>query len=37
MYAMYSRKSAEVVKRNLMQMEVDYFVLEDSWCTRRSR
>ncbi|XP_055782153.1 probable C-mannosyltransferase DPY19L1 isoform X2 [Salvelinus fontinalis] len=36
-YAMYSRKSAEVVKRNLMQMEVDYFVLEDSWCTRRSR
>uniref|UniRef100_A0A674DYW2 Dpy-19-like 1, like (H. sapiens) n=1 Tax=Salmo trutta TaxID=8032 RepID=A0A674DYW2_SALTR len=36
-YAMYSRKSAELVKRNLMQMEVDYFVLEDSWCTRRSR
>ncbi|KAJ7985524.1 hypothetical protein DPEC_G00352950 [Dallia pectoralis] len=36
-YAMYSRKSANVVKRNLMQLEVDYFVLEDSWCTRRSR
>ncbi|KAL0984840.1 hypothetical protein UPYG_G00148940 [Umbra pygmaea] len=36
-YAMYSRKPAEVVKRNLMQLEVDYFVLENSWCTRRSR
>uniref|UniRef100_A0AAY5K093 Dpy-19-like 1, like (H. sapiens) n=1 Tax=Esox lucius TaxID=8010 RepID=A0AAY5K093_ESOLU len=36
-YAMYSRKPADVVRRNLMQLEVDYFVLEDSWCTRRSR
>ncbi|XP_062320745.1 dpy-19-like 1, like [Osmerus eperlanus] len=36
-YSMYSRKSAEAVKRNLWQLEVDYFVLEDSWCTRRTR
>ncbi|XP_072548672.1 dpy-19-like 1, like [Salminus brasiliensis] len=36
-YAMYSRKPVEVVKRNLMTLQVDYFILEDSWCTRRSR
>ncbi|XP_061099437.1 dpy-19-like 1, like isoform X1 [Conger conger] len=36
-YAMYSRKPAETVKRNLMSLGVDYFILEDSWCTRRSR
>ncbi|XP_019958998.2 dpy-19-like 1, like [Paralichthys olivaceus] len=36
-YSMYSRMSGETVKRNLMQLGVDFFVLEDSWCTRRTR
>ncbi|MGH0120205.1 UNVERIFIED_CONTAM: hypothetical protein FKN15_006366 [Acipenser sinensis] len=36
-YSMYSRKTAEEVKWNLMKLQVDYFVLEDSWCTRRTR
>ncbi|KAM9431794.1 dpy-19-like 1, like isoform 2-T2 [Clarias gariepinus] len=36
-YSMYSRKPAEQVKRNLMSLQVDYFILEDSWCTRRTR
>uniref|UniRef100_A0A672KW34 Probable C-mannosyltransferase DPY19L1 n=1 Tax=Sinocyclocheilus grahami TaxID=75366 RepID=A0A672KW34_SINGR len=36
-YAMYSRKPAEVVKQNLIKLQVDYFILEDSWCTRRSK
>uniref|UniRef100_A0A673MIC5 Probable C-mannosyltransferase DPY19L1 n=1 Tax=Sinocyclocheilus rhinocerous TaxID=307959 RepID=A0A673MIC5_9TELE len=36
-YAMYSRKPAEVMKRNLIKLQVDYFILEDSWCTRRSK
>ncbi|XP_077383522.1 dpy-19-like 1, like [Festucalex cinctus] len=36
-YSMYSRMSAETVKSNLNKLGVDFFVLEDSWCTRRSR
>ncbi|XP_072317006.1 dpy-19-like 1, like [Eucyclogobius newberryi] len=36
-YSMYSRMSGEKVKGNLMTLKVDYFVLEDSWCTRRTR
>ncbi|XP_028673336.1 dpy-19-like 1, like [Erpetoichthys calabaricus] len=36
-YAMYSRKPAEVVKQNLMRLKVDYFILEESWCIRRTR
>ncbi|CAB1321134.1 unnamed protein product [Coregonus sp. 'balchen'] len=36
-YTMYSRKPAKEVKRNLMQLQADYFILEDSWCNRRSR
>ncbi|XP_054638629.1 dpy-19-like 1, like [Dunckerocampus dactyliophorus] len=36
-YSMYSRMSAESVKHNLNKLGVDYFVLEDSWCTRRTR
>ncbi|KAJ3598314.1 hypothetical protein NHX12_001825 [Muraenolepis orangiensis] len=35
-YSMYSRMSGETVKSNLMQLGVHYFVLEDSWCTRRT-
>uniref|UniRef100_A0A8C7XPD2 Dpy-19-like 1, like (H. sapiens) n=1 Tax=Oryzias sinensis TaxID=183150 RepID=A0A8C7XPD2_9TELE len=36
-YSMYSRMSGETVKKNLMKLGVDYFILEDSWCTRRTR
>ncbi|KAM7421533.1 hypothetical protein PAMA_015599 [Pampus argenteus] len=36
-YSMYSRMSGETVKRNLVKLGVDFFVLEDSWCTRRTR
>lgn len=36
-YSMYSRMSGDTVKGNLMQLGVDFFVLEDSWCTRRTR
>ncbi|XP_068178897.1 dpy-19-like 1, like isoform X2 [Antennarius striatus] len=36
-YSMYSRMPGETVKRKLMALGVDFFVLEDSWCTRRTR
>lgn len=36
-YSMYSRMSGETVKMNLLKLGVDYFILEDSWCTRRTR
>ncbi|XP_006791879.1 dpy-19-like 1, like isoform X1 [Neolamprologus brichardi] len=36
-YSMYSRMSGETVKRNLMKLGVEFFILEDSWCTRRTR
>uniref|UniRef100_A0A8C5EHG2 Dpy-19-like 1, like (H. sapiens) n=1 Tax=Gouania willdenowi TaxID=441366 RepID=A0A8C5EHG2_GOUWI len=36
-YSMYSRMSVETVKKNLVELGVDFFVLEDSWCTRRTR
>ncbi|MEQ2236991.1 hypothetical protein ILYODFUR_018482 [Ilyodon furcidens] len=36
-YSMYSRMSGENVKQNLMKLGVDFFILEDSWCTRRTR
>ncbi|XP_048882251.1 dpy-19-like 1, like [Brienomyrus brachyistius] len=36
-YSMYSRMPPELVKKKLIKLQVDYFVLEDSWCTRRSR
>ncbi|XP_049903886.1 dpy-19-like 1, like [Epinephelus moara] len=36
-YSMYSRMSGETVKGNLMKLGVDFFILEDSWCTRRTR
>ncbi|XP_068615314.1 dpy-19-like 1, like [Brachionichthys hirsutus] len=36
-YSMYSRMSGDAVRRSLMKLGVDFFVLEDSWCTRRTR
>lgn len=36
-YSMYSRKAAEDVKRELMKLQVNYYILEESWCVRRSR
>ncbi|KAM5157170.1 protein C-mannosyl-transferase DPY19L1 [Mantella aurantiaca] len=36
-YSMYSRKPAKEVKKILMKMGVHYFILEDGWCTRRTR
>ncbi|KAG8442743.1 hypothetical protein GDO86_011519 [Hymenochirus boettgeri] len=36
-YSMYSRKPAKEVKNKLLEMGVDFFILEDSWCTRRTK
>ncbi|OCT99930.1 probable C-mannosyltransferase DPY19L1 [Xenopus laevis] len=36
-YTMYSRKPAKEVKSTLLGMGVDYFILEDTWCTRRTK
>lgn len=36
-YSMYSRKAAEDVKKELMKLKVNYYILEESWCTRRSK
>nr|XP_032824401.1 probable C-mannosyltransferase DPY19L1 isoform X2 [Petromyzon marinus] len=36
-YSVYSRKGAAEVKGILQEMGVDYLVLEDSWCTRRTK
>uniref|UniRef100_A0A8C6QCA6 Dpy-19 like C-mannosyltransferase 1 n=1 Tax=Nannospalax galili TaxID=1026970 RepID=A0A8C6QCA6_NANGA len=36
-YSMYSRKAAEEVKRELMKLKVNYYILEESWCIRRSK
>ncbi|XP_068094395.1 protein C-mannosyl-transferase DPY19L1-like [Hyperolius riggenbachi] len=36
-YSMYSRKPAKEVKEILIRMGVQYFILEDGWCTRRTR
>ncbi|XP_072268333.1 protein C-mannosyl-transferase DPY19L1 isoform X2 [Pyxicephalus adspersus] len=36
-YSMYSRKPSKEVKKILMKMGVHYFILEDGWCTRRTR
>nr|XP_011729671.1 probable C-mannosyltransferase DPY19L1 isoform X1 [Macaca nemestrina]XP_011729672.1 probable C-mannosyltransferase DPY19L1 isoform X1 [Macaca nemestrina] len=35
-YSMYSRKAAEEVKRELIKLKVNYYILEESWCVRRS-
>ncbi|XP_070472325.1 protein C-mannosyl-transferase DPY19L1 isoform X4 [Equus przewalskii] len=36
-YSMYSRKAAEEVKRELIKLQVNYYILEESWCIRRSK
>ncbi|XP_064614420.1 protein C-mannosyl-transferase DPY19L1-like [Liolophura sinensis] len=36
-YSMYSRKPVEEVKQNLIDLQVDYAILEDSWCLRKTR
>ncbi|XP_034985310.2 probable C-mannosyltransferase DPY19L1 isoform X1 [Zootoca vivipara] len=36
-YSMYSRKPAKEVKRELLKLGVNYYILEDSWCLRRSK
>ncbi|XP_030645107.1 probable C-mannosyltransferase DPY19L1 [Chanos chanos] len=36
-YSVYSRKSAAEAHRNLSELHVDYFILEDFWCMLRSR
>ncbi|XP_020026083.1 protein C-mannosyl-transferase DPY19L1 isoform X1 [Castor canadensis] len=36
-YSMYSRKAAEEVKRELIKLKVNYYILEESWCIRRSK
>ncbi|XP_075822624.1 protein C-mannosyl-transferase DPY19L1 isoform X2 [Microtus pennsylvanicus] len=36
-YSMYSRKAAEDVKKELMKLKVNYYILEESWCIRRSK
>ncbi|KAM4029211.1 protein C-mannosyl-transferase DPY19L1 isoform 2-T2 [Anomaloglossus baeobatrachus] len=36
-YSMYSRKPANEVKKRLIDMGVQYFILEDAWCTRRTK
>lgn len=36
-YSMYSRKPPAQVKRTLKSMGINYTVLEDSWCVRRTK
>ncbi|XP_023595351.1 probable C-mannosyltransferase DPY19L1 isoform X2 [Trichechus manatus latirostris] len=36
-YSMYSRKAAEEVKQQLIKLKVNYYILEESWCVRRSK
>ncbi|KAK2149809.1 hypothetical protein LSH36_436g06053 [Paralvinella palmiformis] len=36
-YTLYSRKSEEEVWRHLISLQVNYTILEESWCLRRSR
>lgn len=36
-YSMYSRKPVEEVVANLKSLGVQYAVLENSWCVRRTR
>jgi len=34
---MYSRKPISEVEQNLRDLGVQYVILEDSWCVRRTR
>nr|XP_060637607.1 probable C-mannosyltransferase DPY19L1 [Anolis sagrei ordinatus] len=36
-YSMYSRKPAKDVKRELVKMGVNYYILEESWCLKRPK
>ncbi|XP_063308149.1 protein C-mannosyl-transferase DPY19L1 isoform X2 [Pelobates fuscus] len=36
-YSMYSRKPAKEVKNMLSNLGVQYFILEDAWCVRRTK
>ncbi|XP_027719756.1 probable C-mannosyltransferase DPY19L1 [Vombatus ursinus] len=36
-YSMYSRKTAEEVKQELFKLRVNYYILEESWCVRRTK
>ncbi|XP_075068681.1 protein C-mannosyl-transferase DPY19L1 [Mixophyes fleayi] len=36
-YSMYSRKPAKDVKKDLLKLGVQYFILEDTWCLRRTK
>ncbi|XP_071519815.1 protein C-mannosyl-transferase DPY19L1-like isoform X1 [Panulirus ornatus] len=36
-YSIFSRRSAESVYETLLSMKVNYVVLEESWCIRKSR
>uniref|UniRef100_A0A8C8STY1 C-mannosyltransferase DPY19L1 n=1 Tax=Pelusios castaneus TaxID=367368 RepID=A0A8C8STY1_9SAUR len=36
-YSMYSRKSAKEVKKELLKLGVNYYILEESWCVRRTK
>ncbi|XP_062425533.1 probable C-mannosyltransferase DPY19L1 isoform X2 [Rhea pennata] len=36
-YSMYSRKPAKEVKNELIKLGVDYYILEESWCIRRTK
>ncbi|XP_002131981.2 protein C-mannosyl-transferase DPY19L1 [Ciona intestinalis] len=36
-YSMYSRRTLEQVRDTVEAMGVDYYVLEDSWCVRKTR
>ena len=34
---MFSRRPVPTVHKTLVDMDLDYFILEDSWCVRRTR
>ncbi|XP_038246045.1 probable C-mannosyltransferase DPY19L1 isoform X1 [Dermochelys coriacea] len=36
-YSMYSRKPAKEVKKDLLKLGVNYYILEESWCIRRTK
>ena len=36
-YTMYSRKPAQEIWQNYNDLQVDYAILEEAWCARRSK